>query len=96
VKAKRGPTVMVSGKSFPTVIDEQGVQRFKMNAAVRWCVDHVSLNALWIAGLPKNDVRALYRMMGYSVCGYADVFPGDKIENPTWRAEWELRKSSPT
>lgn len=46
------------------------------------------LNALWIdmhnKKYTKVEVRQLYQNIGYSVCGYAEVFPRDKIENPLW------------
>lgn len=32
----------------------------------------------------ENERRELYRMIGYSISGYAEIFPKDRIFNPLW------------
>jgi hypothetical protein len=73
-------------KTHPLILDENGnftVLRFKPNRAVQLIMEytnHQLLNRLAIAvqngQCPESDLRALYRQMGYSLCGYLDVFPG--------------------
>jgi hypothetical protein len=82
---KRGPFVEVSGKRYPTIIDDHGVQRFRTNKAVKFAIDAIDMNVLWMSNPPKNHLREMYRMIGYSVCGYAEIFPGDSISNPMWK-----------
>lgn len=50
-----------------------------------------TLNDLWIdwhessrEDFPIEDMMVFYTMMGYSVSGFADVFPDAYIENPRW------------
>lgn len=62
----------------PLVIDD-GVLRFKSNPVIRIIVDRwVNLNDLW-RDIPKTPefvlgLRSLYRDLGYSLCGYLDMF----------------------
>ena len=55
-----------------------GVLRFKSNAAVRYALDHTNLSDMWIDASrnewPREDIMSLYRQMGYSLCGFCDVF----------------------
>jgi len=89
---KPGPDIKVNGVVHATVIDDQGTQRFPENKVVRLLYDAASLrgynlNDLAIAIRDRHhddDWRAFYRFLGYSVCGYADVFDDDVIENPLW------------
>ena len=63
--------------------DEHGTLRWKSNPTVRQTVDKVNLNDLWMLfhhmGLTKNseEVRKLYRDMGYSLSGYWEIFYWD-------------------
>ena len=63
--------------------DEMGTVRWKTNPAVRAIIDKGILNDLWILfmsmGLTKNseEVRKLYRDMGYSLSGYWEIFYWD-------------------
>jgi hypothetical protein len=56
------------------------VLRFKANECVRYYVGlpFTSLNDMWAVaigkGWPRSDLRKFYRMMGYSLSGYLDVF----------------------
>lgn len=78
-----GPDVLINGVRYATVIID-GVQRFPTNRAVRWLINkYEPLNELWRTyGPVDDDLRELYRLIGYSVCGYGDIFPRDKITNP--------------
>lgn len=60
--------------------DEAGTVRWKPNPDVRKIIEKGILNDLWILfhnmGLTKNseEVRKLYRDMGYSLSGYWEIF----------------------
>ncbi len=66
----------------PVVIDPRGsrrVLRWKANAVVNHMTTNlVDLNDLWRTFLeqkmPLEDMAAVYRMMGYSLCGFEEVF----------------------
>ncbi len=66
-------------KRYPIELDASGVLRFKRNRAVVYAVDHCNLNDLWIEAQrndwAESDLKALYRMMGYSLCGFLEIFP---------------------
>jgi hypothetical protein len=59
------------------------VIRFKQNCAVAWLIDNASLNSLGraysIGNWPLEDMMQVYRMMGYSLCGFQEIF-AQKIE----------------
>jgi len=63
--------------------DEHGTLRWKTDPAVRAVIDKGILNDLWVLfmsmGLTKNseEVRKLYRDMGYSLSGYWEIFYWD-------------------
>lgn len=69
------------------VVAADGCIRFKANPYVRFLYDEAaagrvcSLNELIRKGheekWPRSELRQLYRLMGYSVSGYGDVFPRD-------------------
>ena len=97
MKAKPGDIIMVkiNGKEYTTVIDSDGVQRFKANSIVRHIVDrYVDLNDLWLdfnhsKNMIIEDMMLFYADMGYSVCGFLDIFNSEKvpnleINNPLW------------
>jgi hypothetical protein len=60
--------------------DEQGTLRWEEDTIVRKTLDIINLNDLWLLfmkmGLTKNseEVRKLYRDMGYSLSGYWEIF----------------------
>jgi hypothetical protein len=72
-----------SHHEHPVIEDEHGTVRWKVNPAVRAIIDKTNLNDLWILfmsmGLTKNseEVRKLYRDMGYSLSGYWEIFYWD-------------------
>ena len=60
--------------------DDSGTLRWKENPMVNEILNRGNLNDLWylfhIMGLTKNseEVRKLYRDMGYSLSGYWEIF----------------------
>lgn len=69
-----------------TVLDENGVLRWKVNKAVRWLLelqDYQPLNRLSLAGIPEQDRRELYRLMGYSISGYMEIFNETDVDEAT-------------
>lgn len=60
--------------------DQNGTFRWKEDPTVRKIIDTGILNDLWVLfykmGLTKNseEVRKLYRDMGYSLSGYWEIF----------------------
>ena len=84
---KPGPAVTINGVVHKTIIDEHGTQRFPSNAAIRWIFNHTMVLNDLRANYPQvdDDLRELYRLMGYSICGYEEVFEDDVIENPLWK-----------
>ncbi len=69
-----------SHHDHPVVKDESGTLRWQSDPKIENLVDRMNLNDLWILfhhmGLTKNseEVRKLYRDMGYSLSGYWEVF----------------------
>jgi hypothetical protein len=59
---------------------EDGSIRWKEDPAVKTIISRTNLNDLWVLfhymGLTKNseEVRKLYRDMGYSLSGYWEIF----------------------
>lgn len=70
-------------KSYPLEWDGN-VIRFKANRAVKYAVDHINLNDLFKEARrndwPEEELKMFYRMMGYSLCGFMDVFPAKEKE----------------
>ena len=67
-------------KSCPLVIDEHGTVRFKRNRVIDGAFDAglLDLNGIWenmvTNNLPMEDMMQLYRMLGYSLSGFMEVF----------------------
>lgn len=96
MKAEPGDkiTIRVSGKKHETILDEHGVQRFRINRIIADLLDvateggKLDLNEIhrrvWQGLYTQEERRELYRLIGYSVCGYAEIFETDTIRNPLW------------
>ena len=90
IKMDKNIEVIIDGKKFPTILDDQGVQRFPVNGLYRHLVDskQVDLNRLSIdfqKGLfSREDYMEFYRGIGYSVCGFLEIFEDAEIQNPLW------------
>lgn len=72
--------------NHPVVIDPRGsgrVLRWKANPVVKWLTGRAGINEMWEAfygrNLPVEDLATVYRMMGYSLCGFIEVF-GEHME----------------
>lgn len=86
--------VMISGKEYDTVMVDR-VQRFPMNRIIRDLLDHATeygkfgmneiAEGVHFKKYSQVERRELYRLVGYSVSGYAEIFEHDKIENPLWK-----------
>lgn len=91
--------VKVNGKEYDTIIDTDGVQRFLVNRLIRHLVDteQVDLNRLssdYQEGkFTLDEYKLFYMGMGYSVCGFDEIFGCNgnleevdqaQIENPLW------------
>lgn len=68
------PVVMSTGRSGRVV-------RWKGNSVIELIVERfLDMNTLWTEvhqhDLPIEDLATLYRMMGYSLCGFVEVFGG--------------------
>ena len=65
-------------KSHPIIRDDEGAYRFKANWAITWCQRRTSLNDLWLdawaATTPIEDLMVLYAHIGYSLCGWWEIF----------------------
>lgn len=90
-------TATVNGHVFPTVLVKgtSRVQRFRANKVVRDLLDaategrKLDLNEIWITAqkgsYSRDEMHELYRLIGYSVCGFAEVFPGDRVGSSMWK-----------
>lgn len=83
--------VRINGAPVITIIDDAGVQRLQTRTYLKELVDcgAINLNRLAIAvradgSCSRAASRWLYQNIGYSLCGYAEIFPEDEIENPLW------------
>jgi hypothetical protein len=64
----------------------EGVKRFKKNKIVSYLLDtgNTDLNKLWVmqqnGKFSMEDMEQLYQLIGYSVCGFEDVFSREEDE----------------
>jgi len=72
-------------KAYPLVRDRRGVLRFESLPVVALLAEYYAsrseghnLNQLWLEAecnhWPVESVRILYRMMGYSLTGFVEIF----------------------
>ena len=92
VPPPREVTVKINGVSIITRYDKHGTQRLPSNRYLSTLVDKgiINLDDLCIKAEADDTARTaqarrwLYQNIGYSVCGYSEVFPEDDIDNPSW------------
>jgi len=52
--------------------------RFQLRPMYRWLADNISLNDFWVAAdrmrFALADMAAFYRGMGYTLCGFGEIF----------------------
>lgn len=84
--------ILINGEPVVTYLDAQGVQRLPLGDAINelFLSGALDLNKLAIAVKRDRTVsmdtqRWVYLQLGYSVTGYAEIFPKDKIINPLWK-----------
>lgn len=92
--AEPGDKVMIrlDGFEYPTIIDDQGVQRFYKNEVVDHLFEagRLDLNKLALefrqGKFSLRHYAEFYMSLGYSVSGFMDLsaFSEMKIENPLW------------
>ena len=84
----------VDGVRYKTEIID-GIQRFPENPIIRDLLSAASdranpgldLNEIARRGYRDQDRQELYRLIGYSVCGFADAFPDAKVDSSCWKKE---------
>lgn len=90
--------IKINGIEIMTEIDDNGVQRLPRNKILDYYIcgrvgkresiyQYCKLNEIAerIGGqFSEEDRRFVYQNIGYSVCGYAECFEDDIIENPLW------------
>jgi len=85
--------IKINGKEIiTTIIDD--VQRLPCNPVIKLLMDtHPYIDYNMLGHMPsmgdcsEDDRRFIYQNVGYSVCGYAEIFPEDEIENKIWDTE---------
>lgn len=79
--------IKINGQEIVTVIDSRGVQRLPHDPSLDAEMNgYLNRRAVLAArGIVSEDFRRfVYQNIGYSVCGYSEIFPCDEIENPLW------------
>lgn len=95
--------VKVGGVEYETYIDPNGVQRFRANSLLNFLFENrknknqnskIDLNEIAILFHTKQpfsqrDYAEFNMMLGYSVCGFAELssFEDMEIENPLWEED---------
>lgn len=73
-------------RTYETIIDESGRVRFPLNRIVAAALDTNAINLNRVAVCvaeklySKVEQRELQRLIGYSISGYAELWPRAKIE----------------
>lgn len=69
---------LLKESDHPIYQDEHGVVRWVPTKIGEWLGDNIDLNALSIAHqrglIPLDQYKEFYRNMGYSLCGFSDLF----------------------
>lgn len=89
-RPKHDGWVKINGEKFLTVVSG-GRQRFRPNRVVCHILDKVSegkrcdLNDIWglvgLGAFSKEEMHEFYRLIGYDINGYEEIFSNDKIES---------------
>lgn len=85
--------VKVGGVQYPTIIDQDGVQRFKINTLFHYLLNSGMVDMSRLAdgfqqgSFTQAEYLAFYMGIGYPVSGLAELsfFEDLKIENPLWQ-----------
>ena len=89
MKCKPGDkiTIKINGEEIETRIDDQGTQRLPHDPSLAQVMDgqyNFLMRVVSLGWISKKVQRRIYQNVGYSVCGYSEIFPKDEIENPLW------------
>lgn len=79
--------IKINGEEIETRIDDRGTQRLPCdNQLARLMEGQYNFLTVMVqlGYISKKAKRKIYQNVGYSVCGYAEIFPKDEIENPVW------------
>lgn len=91
-------TAIVNGQVFPLVLlereDDDKVPAFRSNRIVRDVLDAAtagrkySLNDIWMlagqGGYCKDEMLEFYRLIGYTMSGYSEIFEHEKLDCSMW------------
>jgi hypothetical protein len=90
-------TATVGGKVFPLIlVDREGdkVPAFRSNRIVRDLLDAATtgkkydLNEIWgragSGGYCKEEMLEFYRLIGYTMCGYGEIFDREPLNCSMW------------
>lgn len=65
-------------KQAPLERSSDGVLRFVPSRPIQFAASRISLNDMWVEAQrnrwPDADMRRFYRGMGYSLCGFSEIF----------------------
>jgi hypothetical protein len=91
----------INGKKFYTVTIDR-VQRFPENRVISDLVDaaregrKLDLNEIVIRAASgrycKDELHELYRLIGYSISGFEEVFETDEISSDMWKKRKTRKK----
>ena len=89
-----GHFATINRKKFPTVTRDDKVQRFPENRIIRDLLDtarnglKLDLNEIVIRASKgiycKEEMHEFYRLLGYSVHGFEEIFEDDNISSDLW------------
>ena len=84
--------IKINGVEIQTYLVDD-IQRLPENRIIRHMLDSLQnkgfdfnlMATMTQRGMfTTEEVRQIYQNIGYSVCGYGEIFPEDDIENPLW------------
>jgi len=90
-KVEKSCKIKINGKEIQTYLVDD-VQRLPNNRIIRHMFDVLEnrfdfnlMSTMVNRGIfSTEEVRQIYQNIGYSVCGYGEIFGEDEIENPLW------------
>lgn len=85
---------------YPLIKDAASVVRFRAQPVVRWLLGRAEsgvktdMNDICLAGFEQEDLMEFYRLIGYSIAGFEEVFCEelDKLEKAARRAARKKKK----
>lgn len=84
-------TIKVDNRLYSTIIDDNGIQRFIANNVLVYLLSNspaVILNDIALeyqyGKITKQSYQEFHMLIGYSVCGFQDLWPDANIENSAW------------